>query len=104
MSAEYELKTIVRVDPDLSDLVPAFLEHKRADADRISAAADSEDYAELGRIGHKIKGEGGSYGFDAITHIGAEVERCTEARDFAAVRRCADELRAYIDSVEVVFE
>lgn len=104
MPAEYELKIIVRVDPDLSDLVPAFLEHKRADADHIIAAADTEDYAELGRIGHKIKGEGGSYGFDAITHIGAAVERCAKARDLAAVRRCAQELRSYIDSVEVVFE
>lgn len=98
------MKIIVRIDPDLSDLIPAFLEHKQADVDRIIAAADSEDYTELGSIGHKIKGEGGSYGFDAITRIGAEVEACAKARDLAAVRRCAHDLRAYIDSVEVVFE
>ena len=32
------------------------------------------DYAEIGRIAHRVKGEGGSYGFDTMTEIGRSLE------------------------------
>jgi HPt (histidine-containing phosphotransfer) domain-containing protein len=97
-------KLVVQVDPDLSDLMPGFLANKRRDADQITAAAEAADYPALRGMGHKIKGEGGSYGFDGISEIGAEIERAATEQDRAAVLRCAHELTAYLDSVEIVFE
>jgi Hpt domain len=98
------MKLVVQVDPDLSDLMPGFLANKRVDADKIAAAAEAADYPALRGMGHKIKGEGGSYGFDGISEIGAEIERAAADQDLAAVVRCVRELMAYLDSVEIVFE
>ena len=97
-------KFVVRIDPDLSDLVPGFLANKRNDSHQIMAAADRSDFDALGRIGHKIKGEGGSYGLDKISDIGAELEHAAKAADPEAARRCARELLNYLDAVEVVYE
>jgi histidine phosphotransfer protein HptB len=97
-------KLLIQVDPDLSDLMPGFLANKRDDADRIIAAAAAADYAALLGIGHKIKGEGGSFGFDRISEIGAEIERAASDQDLAAVRRCGENLTTYLESVEIVFE
>lgn len=97
-------KIVVQVDPDLSDLIPGFLSNKRKDAGKIAEAADNADYEALRGLGHKLKGEGGGYGLDGITEIGAALERATAARDLVAVRQCLKQLVEYLDSVEIVTE
>jgi hypothetical protein len=97
-------KFVVQVDPDISDLIPGFLANKRRDAGQIIAAAESADYPALLGMGHKIKGEGGSYGLDGISLLGAQIELAAQQKDLAAVRRCAQELSVYLDTVEIVYE
>jgi HPt (histidine-containing phosphotransfer) domain-containing protein len=97
-------KLLIRVDPDLSDLMPGFLANKRADVGKILAAAAAADYAALRGIGHKIKGEGGSYGFDRISEIGAEVERAAIDQNLEEIRRCGENLTIYLESVVIVFD
>jgi HPt (histidine-containing phosphotransfer) domain-containing protein len=99
-------KMVVQIDPELSDLIPGFLANKRNDMRRILAATTgaTTDFEALSRIGHKLKGEGGSYGLEAISIYGGHIEQAANARDAAAVRRFASELSAYLDSVQVVYE
>jgi HPt (histidine-containing phosphotransfer) domain-containing protein len=97
-------RVIVHADPDLSDLIPGFLSRKRVDLGAIVRATDAADYGALAAIGHKIKGEGGSYGFDAITEIGAAIEAAANARDLPALRRCAQEFEQFLDSVEIIYD
>jgi Hpt domain len=98
-------KLIVQVDPDLSDLIPGFLEHKRGDTRAILSAAYAEhiDFEALRGIGHKLKGEGGSYGFDAISLYGTEIERAARNHDVETIRRYANELAVYLESVQIKF-
>lgn len=97
-------KIVVRVDPDLVDLIPGFLANKRKDADKIADAAARADYEALRGIGHKLKGEGGGYGLDTISEIGVALETAAAARDPGAARKCHGELVDYLDSVEIVSE
>jgi HPt (histidine-containing phosphotransfer) domain-containing protein len=97
-------KIVVRIDPDLSDLIPGFMARKRQDAEAIRAAADTGNYAALSEIGHKIKGEGGSYGLDGISEIGTKLELAATARDSAGARRQGDDLLEYLDAVEIIYE
>jgi CheY-like chemotaxis protein/HPt (histidine-containing phosphotransfer) domain-containing protein len=93
----------IEVDADLRDLVPGFLEHKRADTGTIRAAIDRADYATISQIGHKMKGEGGSYGFDAVTDMGATLERAALDKDLATVRHTLEAFTEYLESVDVVY-
>jgi PAS domain S-box-containing protein len=93
----------IKVDGDLRDLVPEFLAHKRADVGSIQQAISVADYKTLGHIGHKMKGEGGSYGFDAVTALGAVLERAALDQDLATARHTLDEFAAYLDSVDVIY-
>lgn len=97
-------KIVVHVDPDLADLIPGFLANKRRDIGEILTAADAADYATLADLGHRIKGEGGGYGLNVISTIGAALEAAAMAHDRAAAQRCASELGEYLDALEVVFE
>jgi HPt (histidine-containing phosphotransfer) domain-containing protein len=97
-------RVIVEVDEDLSDLIPGFLTNKRADIDTIFEAVTRRDYAAISRIAHRIKGEGGSYGFDAMTETGRSLEHAAALRDDSAVTTLARQLLSYLDRVEIVFQ
>jgi histidine phosphotransfer protein HptB len=97
-------RVIVEVDEDLSDLIPGFLTHKRDDVATILEALAHRDYAEISRIAHRLKGEGGSYGFDSMTEMGRSLEHAAATRDDGAATTLARQLLNYLDRLEVVFQ
>jgi HPt (histidine-containing phosphotransfer) domain-containing protein len=92
----------VEVDPDLVDLVPGFLENRRADLDNIRVALDRADYKGIHRIGHNLKGDSGALGFDGLGEVGRELERAALAQDDASIRAEVIRLADYLARVEVV--
>jgi HPt (histidine-containing phosphotransfer) domain-containing protein len=96
-------RQLIYVDADLEDLVPIFLKHKSADVETVDAAINHADYETISRIGHKMKGEGGSYGFDAVTTMGASLEQAGLAKDLVAARDTITEIETYLKSIDVVY-
>jgi len=97
-----QARVTVEVDPDLIDLIPDFLTRKRADLVKLQGAVESGDLATIATIGHKIKGEGGSFGFDTISEIGAELEALGKKGDGASARQLVADLSEYLEKVDVV--
>jgi histidine phosphotransfer protein HptB len=97
-------RVVVEVDEGLSDLIPGFLTHKRADIAAIVAAIARGDYAKIAAIAHRIKGEGGSYGFDTMTELARSLEVAAARSDNIAATTLARQLLSYIDHVEIVFQ
>jgi HPt (histidine-containing phosphotransfer) domain-containing protein len=95
-------RVIVEVDPELTDLVPAFLDRKRTDLLALQGALETGDLATIAALGHKIKGEGGSFGFDGMTEIAAALEATAKKGDRDTVRQLVTDLSDYLAKVEVV--
>ncbi len=94
---------VVQIDQDLSDLVPGFLARKREDARAVLAAVEHGDAEAIARLGHKMKGEGGSYGLDAVTDLGRELEQAGKDCNFDAARRLGRELMNFLERLEIVY-
>ncbi len=94
-------KIVVRIDPDIADLVPGFLKNRAADVGLIAGHLADGNLEQVKIIGHSMKGAGGGYGFDAITDIGARIETAAGSGDVAAIESAAEELRDYLARVEV---
>ncbi|MGB6561476.1 MAG: response regulator [Candidatus Binataceae bacterium] len=94
---------VVQIDQDLSDLVPGFLARKREDARAVLAAVEHGDAEAIARLGHKMKGEGGSYGLDAVTDLGRELEQAGKDSDFDAARRLGRDLTNFLERLEIVY-
>jgi response regulator RpfG family c-di-GMP phosphodiesterase len=92
----------VRPNPRIADLIPAFLQNRRLEVTTLLDALDRGDFATVESLGHGMKGAGGSWGFDAITDIGAALERAAALADEVTSRGCVGELSSYLDRVEVV--
>jgi len=97
-------KIVVEVDADLSDLIPDYLIHKRADSTALDAAIERSDFTAIGALGHRMKGDGGSYGFDPISEIGTHLMDAARRRDGSDARRLACQFADYLARIEVVFK
>ena len=92
----------VRADPAIADLIPGFLQNRMQDVIAVLDALDRSDFQAVKTLGHGMRGAGGSYGFQAITDIGAALEHAAENADIEASRKCAGELSRYLERVEIV--
>lgn len=97
-------KIIVKVDPELRDITPGFLENKRKELAELQCALSEKRLQDIVRIGHKIKGNAGSYGFVALGGIGASLEEAAKASNLTLCLSLITDMATYLDSVEVVYE
>jgi PAS domain S-box-containing protein len=92
----------VKADPKFAHLMPGFLENRRQDVIVMLAVLDRGSLEGLESLGHRMKGAGGSYGFQAITDFGAGIELAAGRADAVASRKWVSELSSYLDHVEIV--
>jgi len=97
-------KIVVRVDADLEDLIPGYLQNRHQDVESILQAVDKQDFETIKVLGHTMKGTGGGYGFDAISEMGRDLETAAIEAKVPAIRQKAATLLAYLQAVEVVFQ
>jgi len=94
---------VVKVDADLEDLIPGYLENRSKDINKIVNCMQAGDYDTIRRLAHRMKGSGGGYGFDGITDIGAAMEQAALARDANGIEEQVRILQDYLTGVEVVY-
>ncbi|GKS57668.1 histidine phosphotransfer domain-containing protein [Nitrospira sp.] len=97
-------KIAVRIDPALQDLIPQFLANRQRDIATLRQASDSADFALVQTLGHRMKGDGGGYGFEGISDIGAVLEAAAARRDRACIARQIERLDDYIARLDITFE
>ena len=96
-------KLIVYIDPDLEAIVPGFLENRRKDSATLDAALRGNDWMTLRLLGHRMKGDGGGYGFPQISAIGDVLEQAAIRRDRPAVEQHTAALANFLSHVEIVY-
>jgi len=97
-------KITVVVEEDLQDLIPGYLENRLKDIAAIREALSKKDYETIRSLGHKMKGSGGGYGFDAITEIGHGLEEAAKREQEEKIVILVEELNSYLQRVEVVYQ
>ena len=95
-------RILVRAIPQFADLTPGFLLNCRQDVVAMRDALDRSDFETVERLGHDMKGNGGSWGFQVLTDMGGALERAAERADTDASRKWVGELSRYLDRVEIV--
>lgn len=96
-------RVVIEIDPDLKELLPGFLARKREDLNVIRAALERRDYSALATMGHRIKGEGGGFGFEDLSVMGKALEQASIGRDAQAVRKQVQALSDYLNRVQIKF-
>lgn len=97
-------KIMVKVDKDLEDLIPGFMQRRRADVESLKASLSAGELDKIRITGHSMKGTGGGYGFDDLTQIGAELEKAAVSRNADEISALVQRLEQYLDKVVIEFE
>ncbi len=95
---------LVHPNPKFADLIPGFLLNRRHDVIAMLDALDRGDFETVESLGHGMKGAGGSWGFQAITDVGAALEQAARSIDADASRKWVSELSRYLDHVEIAYD
>jgi len=93
----------VQIDRDLEDIVPVFLANREKDLETIRRALVERDFESIRILGHRMKGDGGGYGFSRITEIGGVMELAASMEDYAALEQHAQALHEFLRLVTVVY-
>lgn len=94
----------VKIDKDLEDLIPGFLENRRKDVRILEEALAAGKIESLKSIGHSLKGVGGGYGFHELSVIGAEIETIAKAGKTAGIDELIKRMSDYLAQIDIVFE
>src|SRR5512133_1588639 len=93
----------VEIDGELISIVPEYLDNRRRDCAEIERLLESGGMETIRFIGHRMKGSGGSFGFDEISDIGEALESAAQAADADAIRSAVNRLEGYLIRVAVTY-
>ena len=93
----------VRVEEGMEDVVPGYLEKRRADVPVYRHALDAGDFDAIKKLAHKMKGTGAGYGFPRLTELGAELERAAMQSNAGVIRENLEEFANYVEKVELEY-
>lgn len=80
------------VGPEVRMLVPGFLAARRREHLWMESCLVEGDFDQIARLGHRLKGSGGSFGFPELTSVGARLETAAKLRDATACGVALDDL------------
>lgn len=93
----------VAISRDLEDIVPIFLGNRQKDVQTLRDALARQDLRIVQTLGHRMKGDGGGFGFDRITEIGAAMERAAQLEDRATIKQYLAQLEDFLKRLTVVY-
>jgi HPt (histidine-containing phosphotransfer) domain-containing protein len=93
----------VEVNSEVQSIVPEFLENRKKDCLLINSLLDGNSFCEIRSLGHRMKGAGGSFGFDDISEIGEVIELAALAADKETISSSVLQLSNYLERVAVVY-
>ncbi|NOS76609.1 MAG: Hpt domain-containing protein [Nitrospira sp.] len=93
----------VYIDPDLEDIIPTFLANRQKDLQTLHTAMTEKDFETIRILGHRMRGDGGGYGFNAISDIGGVMELAAGRRDEPAIQRQTAALENFLSRVHIIY-
>jgi len=94
---------VVHVEPGMEDVVPGYLEKRRAEVEVYRTALAAGDFDTIKKLAHKMKGTGAGYGFPRLTELGGALEKAALEGNAANAARYLDEYAFYAQRVRLEY-
>ena len=93
----------ISIEQDLEDLIPGYLANKKEDIERMDSFLSAWDFRNIAFLAHRMKGTGGSYGFNRISEIGAAIKKSATDRDIKGIAFLLDQLKDFLKRLEIIY-
>jgi len=92
------------INKDLEILIPTFMDCTCTEIKELENALKLGKLDDASRMGHNIKGSALNYGFLKLAEIGRQIEISGAENDAPRLYHLLEELKDYVERVEVIFE
>ncbi len=97
-----ELLTVL-IDKDLEDIIPEYFTSQKQKIFDLQNYLISKEFEKIEEFGHKIKGNGKSYGFEYLSKAGAKMEQAAKNNDSVLIEEWCNKIIEYLDNVNIIF-
>lgn len=73
-----------------------YIERRKRDLDELRQAMAADNLEPFQRIGHQLKGNGATYGYDELGELGRRMEEAGDQKNLADAGACLEELTRWI--------
>ncbi len=93
----------VQVEKELEEIMPTFLKNRVNDISTLKAMLTNHDLAGIKKLGHKVSGSSGGYGFNELGRIAKDLELSAENGNLEKVTTLVEDFINYVESIEVEY-
>lgn len=97
-------KIIVKIDPEIQELIPKFLQRMNEKLKSLEEASAQSDFLTMAGFAHRIKGSAKGYGFLKLTDLAAQLEECAEKQQADETKALIQGMADFLERVEIVYE
>ncbi|MFZ9594931.1 MAG: response regulator [Bdellovibrionia bacterium] len=88
-----------RIQDELAELVPQYLINRHEELKDLKQFIETQEFQRIETIGHRLKGNAKSYGFEALGRLGGALEFAAQKKDLLAVEQVAHQMKLFLDEV-----
>lgn len=94
---------VVKVEKDLEDLVPNFVANRKKDVKLLGDWIESQNFEEIRRMGHTLKGVCASYGFPQLGEFGKELEVHAKSENLGEISKIHQKMADFMNHYQIQF-
>jgi HPt (histidine-containing phosphotransfer) domain-containing protein len=84
-------------DPEFQELIGQFLDYLYDSLPNVKESLSAQDYSEIKKFGHNLKGSGGGYGFDDLGELGRQIDLAAKNEDRQSLETLINEFEKLLD-------
>ena len=98
------VKLVVEVEDELRSLLPTFLKKRREELAHLKTLVSVEDFNEIQKVGHDLRGVPGAFGYHYLVEIGALIEEAARRGQLSLLTRMVLQYEFFMDFHSIRFE
>lgn len=75
-----------------------YISRRRQDLESLRTALAGGEFAVFSRIGHQLRGNAATFGYDALAQLGEKLEKVAETHDRTEAEGCLHTLGSWIEA------
>jgi HPt (histidine-containing phosphotransfer) domain-containing protein len=79
----------------------AYIHRRKADFIECLKALESCDFDFLEKIGHQVRGNAQSFGFDELSPVGTNLEKAAKAKDLSMARKIVENFGEILSTINI---
>lgn len=86
--------TFVLTIPD--EMRHKYIDRRAQDLGSLQGALEKNDFEVFSKVGHQLRGNAATFGYDSLGVLGEKLEKVAESHDTAEAEACLSALRSWI--------